>query len=271
MRGLLFVGGGFVLLIIAGIILSGCESEEEEPAPFSIQVIPEQMDDTIARQRCIFIVVVADEGEGSGEGEAVNISATFNDAEVEVKPQAVTPEQVAELVVTPGDLVMGEAPLPVEGDGRDEQPIEPVEPDTGTLTLTILGEREGLEQTKEVTLNVSQSGASTEELLPTAVEMRDSFIPWLAANHPEFGITSETEWTPTIVRPNFMVVMYYLFFTEEWEMGLRWHVMIPPSDWAEIYLRRRNVELVPSYAFKIPSLAAQDEPQAVDLPESVWR
>ena len=176
-----------------------------------------------------------------------------------------------DLVYHLGDVVMGEAPLPVEGDGRDEQPIEPVEPDTGTLTLTIRGEREGLEQTKEVIINVSQSGTNTEEMLPTAAGMRDSFIPWLAANHPEFGITTETEWTPTIVRPNFMVVMYYLFFTEEWEMGLRWHVMIPPSDWAEIYLRRRNVELVPSCAFKIPSLAAQDEPQAVDPPESVWR
>ena len=270
MRGLLF-GVGLALLFIAGTMLFGCESGEEEPAQFSMQVIPEQMDDTIARQRCIFMVVVADEGEGSGKGEAVNISGTFNGAEVEVKPQAIDPEQVAEIVVIPGDLVIGDAPVPVEGDGRDEQPIEPVDPDTGVLTLTIRGEREGLEQTKEVIINVSQSGTNTEEMLPTAAGMRDSFIPWLAANHPEFGITTETEWTPTIVRPNFMVVMYYLFFTEEWEMGLRWHVMIPPSDWAEIYLRRRNVELVPSCAFKIPSLAAQDEPQAVDPPESVWR
>jgi hypothetical protein len=37
MRGLLF-GIGFALLFIAGTVLPGCESEEEEePAPFSIQ------------------------------------------------------------------------------------------------------------------------------------------------------------------------------------------------------------------------------------------
>jgi len=266
----------FLVLIMASIIIAvgliaGAFFLRSEPCLFSLQVIPEHIEDSISGQRCVFLVVVADEGRGSGEGEAVNISATTPGTTVTVEPQTITPEQVAEVVVIPGDVVMGEAPLPVEGDGRNEQPIEPVEPDTGTLTLTILGEREGLEQTKEVIINVSQSGTSTEELLPTAAEMRDSFIPWLAANHPEFGITTKTVWTPTIVRPNFMVVMYYLFFTEEWEMGLRWHVMIPPYDWAEIYLRRRNAEVVPSHAFKIESLAAQDEPQAVDPPESVWR
>jgi len=69
------------------------------------------------------------------------------------------------------------------------------------------------------------------ELTPKAIEVQDAFIPWLEANHPEFGITAETEWTPTIVRPHFMVVMYYLFFSDEWEMGVRWHVMISPYDY----------------------------------------
>jgi hypothetical protein len=58
---------------------------------------------------------------------------------------------------------------------------------------------------------------------------------------------------------------------EEWEMGVRWHVMIPPYDWAEIYLRHRHTEISPSLAFKIPSLDAQDAPEVVDPPESVWR
>ena len=48
--------------------------------------------------------------------------------------------------------------------------------------------------------------------------------------HPELGITVETEWTPTIVRPHILVLMYDPFFSQDWEMGLRWHVMIPPVD-----------------------------------------
>jgi len=104
-----------------------------------------------------------------------------------------------------------------------------------------------------------------------ATELRDKFIPWLAANHPELGITSQTEWTGTIVTPHIMVVMYYLFFSEDWEMGLRWHVTIPPYDWVEIYLRHRTTEVSPSYAFKISSLEAQAEPEAIEPEELVWR
>jgi len=114
-----------------------------------------------------------------------------------------------------------------------------------------------------------------DEMGSLAAEIRDEFIPWLAENHPEFGITSETEWTGTIVRPHFMVVMFYLFFSEEWEMGVSWHVMVPPHDWARIYLRHRFTEVSPSYAFEISSRDAQEEPHAVDLKdafaESVWR
>ena len=104
--------------------------------------------------------------------------------------------------------------------------------------------------------------------------MRDKFIPWLAANHPEFGITSETEWTGTIVKPDIMVVMYYLYFSEDWEMGVQWHVTIPPHNWARIYLRHRITEVRPSYAFEISSWSEEGDPHAIDLKdvaESVWR
>jgi len=110
-----------------------------------------------------------------------------------------------------------------------------------------------------------------EDLASTAAEMRDKFISWLAANHPEFGITSETEWTGTIVYPGMEGVSYYLFFSEDWEMGVSWHVTIPPHDWARIYLMHRITETSPSHAFEISSLDAQEEPHVIDPPESVWR
>ena len=67
------------------------------------------------------------------------------------------------------------------------------------------------------------------------------------------------------------VEMFYTFFSEEWEMGVSKHVMIPPDDWAKIYLRHRFTEASPSYAFKISSLEAKEEPYAIDPPQSVWR
>jgi len=52
-------------------------------------------------------------------------------------------------------------------------------------------------------------------------------------------------------------------------------VMIPPHDWARIYLRHRFTEVGPSYAFEISSLDAKEEPHTIDLEdafaESVWR
>ncbi len=240
-----------IMVLVAG--LAGCGGEE--PSPFSLQVIPAYMQDTIAGQSCVFLVTVTDEGEGAGQGEIVNISvthlvyplySTFAGPRVTVSPKAITPGQVAEVIVVPDEYSIGD-----------------------TWTMTINGERDGLKQTKTVHLNVLED--DLESLAPYATELRDKFIPWLAENHPELGITSQTEWTGTIVTPHIVVVMYYLFFSEDWEMGLRWHVTIPPYDWAEIYLRHRTTEVAPSYAFKISSLVAQEEPQAVEPEASVWR
>jgi len=239
------------IIIAVGLIAGALFLTRGEPCPFSLQVIPEHIEPSIPGQRCVFLVVVADEGHGSGEGGAANISATAPGAAVTVYPQAITPGQVAEVTVVPDEASAGE-----------------------TLTVTVRGERGGLEDTETSTLVVMEWGMEgDDELASTAAEMRDKFIPWLAADHPEFGITSETEWTGTIVYPDILVVSYYLYFSEDWEMGVRWHVTIVPDDWAEIYLRKRFTETQPSHSFKIDSyeMDPQPEPHAIDPPESVWR
>lgn len=95
------------------------------PAPFSMQVIPEHIEDSIPGQRCVFLIVVADEGEGSGKGETVNISAATSSGSVTVYPQAITPEQVVEVTVIPDKAGVG-----------------------SNLKITVHGERSGLKQTK---------------------------------------------------------------------------------------------------------------------------
>jgi hypothetical protein len=190
----------------------------------------------------VFLVVVADEGQGIGKGKAVDVSATAPGSAVTVYPQAITPGQVAEVTVVPDEASVG-----------------------GNVTAT--GERDGLKQTETVTVEVREG----EDLpFPLAAEIRDKFIPWLATNHPEFGITIETEWSETIIRPHIVVVMYYLFFSEDWEMGLSWHVTIPPYNWARIYLRHRFTEASPSYAFEISSWSEEEyDIYTIDPPESV--
>jgi len=112
-----------------------------------------------------------------------------------------------------------------------------------------------------------------DEVGPLAAEVRDLFIPWLAQNRPELGITEQTQWTGTIVTPHILVVTHYLYFSDEWEMHVFWHVMIPPYDWAKIELRRRFVETLPSLAFEIPSRSAAPplEAQAIEPSDTLWR
>lgn len=105
----------------------------------------------------------------------------------------------------------------------------------------------------------------------TANAYQDRFVSWLGQHQPQLGIDVNTKWVGTIVRPHILGVSYYLFFSPEWEMGLRWHVMIPPHDWAEIYLRRRD-ELSSTYAWRIPSMGDGKDPAYTPLPrEGLFR
>ncbi|GAJ05855.1 unnamed protein product, partial [marine sediment metagenome] len=235
----------------------------------------------ITGQKCVFLVKIIEEGTGYGKYEAVNISIMkpripFDYVE-NIDPPAIFPGQVGEVTVIPGrgvedhnsleSGISGDVPIPDDPNRPDIDPDEPVE--ERTLTFGIVAEREGLIRTKMVTVNVTQG---QDEFAALASDYRDRFVPWLAMNYRGLGITEETEWRGTIIRPNIVVVMYYLFFSEQWEMGLRWHVTIPPYDYAEIYLRRRDSDLSSTHAFKIFSLDAQEEPQVVVLPqEGIWR
>lgn len=200
-------------------------------------------------QRCMFLVSVEDE-EGwfkgrSGFGTEVNISVTDSKmmGDVLVHPQAITPGQVAEVIVIPYETSTN-----------------------GTLTFIITGERRGLKRTETKNIEVVKG----EDTLNTyAEEMRNLFMPWLVSNHPEFGITNETDWVGTIVNPRILVVMHYIFLSEEWELYLTWHVTIPPHDWTRIYLRQRFSESRPSVAFEISSVIGLEEPTAIEVPDWV--
>ncbi len=277
--------GGFEIEVKKSTLSVTYEPEKpwpySQPAPFTLVVLPHKMVDTIPGQKCVFLVKIIDEGPGYGKDEAVNISVIdvgpMSDTVVTVDPPAIFPGQVGEVTVIPGkgaedpnslaSGISGDVPIPDDPNRPDIDPNEPVE--DKTLTFLIVAGREGLTRTQPVTVNVTQG---QDELAEQASEYRDRFIPWLAAIHPKLGITKETEWSGTSILQNMYEVNYYLFFSEEWELGLRWHVMIPPYDFAEIYLRRRDTNLSSTHAFKIYSLDAYQRPQVVVLPqEGIWR
>ena len=179
------------------------------PVPFSLIITnrPASFGDvvySIPTQKCIFLVVVEDERRTNGAEKSVSLSVKSSDCEVAVFPQTITSGQIAELTITPTEANIG-----------------------NNVTVTLEGERNGLKRTKTITIEVIE-GEDTLE--PEATHMREMFIPWLSTNHLELSITSETAWTGTIVNPRILVVMHYVFLSEEWEMYVTWHVMIPPYD-----------------------------------------
>ncbi|HUW45526.1 MAG TPA: hypothetical protein VMW50_06990, partial [Dehalococcoidia bacterium] len=209
--------GGCIIVVIAIVAIATLPSTPE----FHINVIPEQLNgDSIAGQHCVFLVTITDEGQ---EGQLpVRISAKAPGSDVVIYQQDIVEGQVAEVVVIPAQASTGK-----------------------TIKVTITGNRGSSTDKKVVSFAVVEGEDDRQEY---AVELLDRFVPWLATNHPELGITGDTAWNGTMVSPVWLVVSHYLFFSEEWEVHISWHIMVPPYDWAKIDLRHRFDELEPSYA-----------------------
>jgi hypothetical protein len=236
-------------------VLAACDGDETETSinptkvPFSIDVTPVIMEDTIVGQSCVFLVTVSDEEATGGESALVSISAIATGAAVTVGPKEIAPGSVSEVVVIPDETSIG-------------QP----------LTVTIEGKRGEITETEFVTLTVQERPLIIRELATKATELRDRFIPWLEENHPDLDITGETEWTGAVIYPTTQdSIRYYLFFSENWEMGIRWQAVDGATNWVKIYLRLRTAELTPSEAFEISSVSANEDPQSITPPNAVWR
>ena len=247
--------GGCIAVIVAVVVIAclpPASGEPDENSAFHINVIPEtpeQIDGTdvyklsIPGQHFVFLVTITDEGQ---ESELpVHISATAPGAEVVIYYYDIFEGEIAEVVVIPKPASVGQI-----------------------IEVTITGTRGTATDEKVVSFEVAEGEDDRQEY---ATELLDRFVSWLATNHPELGITVDTVWNGTMVSPVWLVVSHYLFFSEEWELHIDWHIMVPPYDWARIDLRHRFDELEPSYAFEISSVDATSEPVAIEVPETVWR
>jgi hypothetical protein len=240
-----------LLVVLAVAFLIYYYLPRPESNPFSLEIFPEDMDPVIVGQIPVFLVRFSEDVEDFMGGE-VDLTATSSEAEVTVRPQSIKSGEVAEVTVLTENAETGD-----------------------NLTISILGKREGFEREHSINFQVVEG---VDELGPYAAEIIDRFIPWISSEYPEHNITLETVWKGTIVKPNFMVVMYYLFFSDEWEVGVTWHVTRPPDDWARIYLRNRFSETAPSQGFEIGSISEEDsEIQEVNVNDprvtmdKIWR
>jgi hypothetical protein len=245
-RRLAAIMGGCLAIVIAvvGVAAFPPASGEDENTAFHINVVPQQVSgDSIAGQHCVFLVTVTDDGQESGL--PVSISAEAPGANVIIYRDDIFAGEVTEVFVTPTQSSVGK-----------------------TINVTITG-TQGSSTDEEVVGFVVAEGE--DDRGEYAAELLDKFVNWFAANQTDLGITEATVWDGTMVSPVWLVVSHYLFFSDEWEAHIYWHVMIPPYDWARIDLRHRFDELAPSYSFEISSRSSSDLPIAIKVPETVWR
>ena len=190
-------------------------------ASADIVVLPEFIQGVIPGASLMLLVTPADPSSG-----AIAITAAAAGAGVDVEPAVISGTQVAEVTFVPPP-------------SRTESTL--------VATITATAGDDTREVTREVTVMPWDDDRRDE-----GAEVLGLFTPWLAEHHPEFGITPDTVFSGTHVAPMLLIVNHYCFLTDEWEVGVSWHVMVPPDDFAEIYLRPRD-GLRPTGAFRIGS------------------
>jgi hypothetical protein len=228
-----------------GLLLSGCWPWSN-PTTFELRVTPASIADLAQNAFGLFLVSIDDAGAPSALPAALTVTASAGTAMV--SSTTVESGQVVEIRLYCDGVPVGTA-----------------------VTLTVEARRDKETHVATAEATITEPVGAPDDRLETGIEMRDAFIPWLAAEHPELGITAETVWTPVALRPHILEVSFYMFLSDEWELVVWWHVMIPPYDWTRMYLRHRSTEVIPSFGAEISSRSAGDEPHVVAPPEEVWR
>lgn len=220
-----------VLLALATASCSGAASD----ATFNLEVLPEFVNGVYPEAKLVLLATV-----NSADDSPIALTATAAGADVVVEPTDIRPGDVAEVTVVPEPTTQ-ELPLTV------------------TITARRGGTEQRLEKQTPVVPELDQLGSEARELL-------DVFVDWMAEKRPDLGITATTEVEGNAVAPRLLVVTHYMFMSPDWEIGLSWHIMIPPDDWAELYLRRRG-EAAPIEAFRLSSRSAALQEGIVEIGE----
>lgn len=229
------------------MVLSGCAVQPPpDTTSFSLVIVPAQFAPAVPGQECMILVGVEESSAPAASGDPVQLSVAADHCAVSINPSAIRAGDVAEVTLVP-----------------EENALEQ------TVIASIRGQRGTHADTATASFEVWHGEDTVEG---EAIALRDRFVAWLADAHPELEITGSTEWESRVVRPVWLVVTHYLFLSDEWEMGVSWHIMIPPSDWTRIYLRHRFDEMTPSLAFEISSRAnATEPPHEIEPPDEVTR
>ena len=232
-------------LLIAGTFAACGGDDDAAAGPFELSTSPEFVNMVMPGRRPLGLVTAS--GDGAGP---IRLSATtsFAGASVAVDPAEVEPGEVAEVWIDLPDI-------------DQELPIQ-------VVVNAVRGEED-----RSATIDATAM-PGTDDLEPTALDIATVFLGELAGT---VELLPETPSALTNGTPvgGLLVVSHYAWFTETAEIGLAWHVMVAPDDWADLTIRPRG-ELAPTQAFRLTSwstaLAGGDvEVVAIAPPPEVMR
>jgi hypothetical protein len=212
------------IAVVALLIPSACGGGSTVPTttvPLAVIVSPEHVNGVLPGSELLLLV-----GRTDGGNARATVTAQAPGATVSVEPSTISADDVAEVTVIPNAT-------------NEETEL--------TVTITVTADSSTETVTRVVTVVPWEDDRDQQ-----AAEILGLFTPWLAANRPELGLTPAAVFDGTFVAPHLLIVSHYAFLGDDWEIGVSWHVMVAPDDFAEIYLRPRS-ELRPTHAFRISS------------------
>jgi hypothetical protein len=211
------------LLPVLALALTACGGDDDADAgPFELSTSPEFVNMVIPGRRPLALVTATSDVTGRIE---LTATTSFEGSSVELVPSEIDPGEVAEIWI---DLPEVDQEMPIE--------------------VTVDASRG--DETRAVSISATAMPGS-DDLESTASDIAAVFLAELAESVDTLpAATSElTGGTPV---GGLLVVSHYAWFTDTAEIGLAWHVMVAPDDWAELTIRPRD-QLAPTEAYRLTS------------------
>ncbi len=200
--GLILVG----LAIIGGFLIGNLLINNNNTDPISVEIVTKRIN-SCSNNFAWYIVNISSKTQQNIPEITISTNVTI---ETKYKIWSLTTPSVLEVLLYPNNTHTGQTIKLEVGIGK-----------ISDFAILNVWEWEG-----------SQQEQAYEKLAP--------FITYFSQNKPDFNINSNTPWEISCNDAGLLVVEHYLLKTETWELELSWHVMIPPYDWVNVYLRPRS-------------------------------
>lgn len=227
--------------VVFGFGLAGCgwwqSDDGDGTSTLQIERSPEFVNRLIAGDRPLALVEVSGDAQAGPAG--LTGTSTMDGMSVRLEPASVAAGEVAEVWVE------------VPAVDRDV-------PFTVTVTAT--------RGSDEVSVSIDATAVpGVDDMADTAGQIAQVFLDAMADEVPGLPSTA-AELTLGTPVAGLLVVTHYAWFTPEYEVGLAWHIMVAPDDFAELYVRPRS-ELAPARAFRLGSWSTALAGGVVDVRE----